>query len=93
METEIINEQSIPKLNNPRENQKKYLFLMAAVFVVFVVGIILFNLGVFKREKAVESENELSAMAPPKAKSKEIVEEKYGKKPRSKKRRHFPDWR
>lgn len=77
MDTDIINEHTIPKLNNPRENQKKYLFLMAAVFVVFVVGIILFNLGVFKREKAVESENELSAMAPPKAKSKEIVEEKY----------------
>ena len=78
METEILNEQAIPKLSNPRENQKKYLFLMAAVFVFFVLGIVLFNLGVFKREKPEESENQLSAMTPPKAKSKEIIEEKYG---------------
>lgn len=78
METEIINEQAIPKLSNPRENQKKYLFLMAAVFVVFVLGIVLFNLGVFKRDKAVTSENQLAAMSPPKAKSKDIIGEKYG---------------
>jgi conjugative transposon TraM protein len=78
METEILNEQAIPKLSNPRENQKKYLFLMASVFVFFVLGIVLFNLGVFKREEPEESENQLSAMTPPKAKSKEIIEEKYG---------------
>lgn len=78
METEITNEENIPIISNPRENQKKYLFLMAAVFIVFVVGIVLFNLGVFKRDTPVTSGNQLSAMAPPKAKSKEIVGEKYG---------------
>jgi conjugative transposon TraM protein len=78
MESENLRNDNIQTISNPRENQKKYLFLMAAVFVVFVVGIILFILGVFKREGTKEAENELSAMTPPKAKAKELEVEKYG---------------
>lgn len=62
-----------------RDKQKKYLIVMAAGFIVLIIGITLFNLGFFSEEKEViESGNAVDNLAPPEARTKAMSEGKYG---------------
>lgn len=70
---------AIPEEGNMKQvDNKHYALIALALFAFFVIGIILYGMGVFKGDKDEKTaENSIANLAPPEAKNKETVEEKY----------------
>lgn len=62
----------VRKLNN-----KQYILVLMGVFLLFVFGLLIYNLGGFKKEQSTLDENNVNNIAPPTAKPKELEKDKY----------------
>jgi conjugative transposon TraM protein len=76
MEEQNIN---IPEQLPKKQPNKQQAIIALSIFGLFVIGITMYGLGVFKdkKEKTNPQENNIEALTPPEAKNKKLENEKY----------------